>query len=315
MAKWMTLTLVVLAVLYGGYWFIGATILEREAKAALGEMQENGWTVEYDDLSTRGFPSRFDTTVEPFRIIEPNGRAGLDTPFLQVFALSYRPNEVIVVWPKTFGLIANGIEFETHNEDLRASAAVEFSRDLVLDRATIEGTDIGLRALGRDLGMRHMLSAIRKTPAVEGAYDVYLKIEDLSGLDLDITRFEVDGVVALSAPIDRHLRGGPKPLSITIDVFEITTEDSSLSVRGEVERGADGFPEGQLLVSAVNAEALIEQLSDIGVLDDDAVSITRGTLAVAQPGADGAIGLTLRLSGGFLTLGGVALTEVPRWPG
>ena len=48
----------VVATAYGGYWFYGARSAETGAKDALAALSQDGWTVAYESLNTRGFPSR-----------------------------------------------------------------------------------------------------------------------------------------------------------------------------------------------------------------------------------------------------------------
>ena len=54
---------VVLAVAWCGYWFVGARFVQHGARTALAEARAQGYRAEATDLSVRGFPNRFDLTV------------------------------------------------------------------------------------------------------------------------------------------------------------------------------------------------------------------------------------------------------------
>ena len=89
----------VLTALWGGYWFVGSSALESATLRGVDDLRAQGNTLDYSDLSLQGFPNRFDMTVtDPVFVSAQNG-FGWKAPFVQSFALSYRPNEVIVVFP------------------------------------------------------------------------------------------------------------------------------------------------------------------------------------------------------------------------
>ena len=58
---------------------------------------------------------------------------------MQLLALSYRPNQVIAVWPKEQALIIDGQRVTIGADDLRASVTAEPSMSLPLDHAELEG--------------------------------------------------------------------------------------------------------------------------------------------------------------------------------
>jgi hypothetical protein len=84
---------VVAATAWGAYWFVGARALDRRVAAVLAEHP----AAEAESYQIRGFPNRFDLTVNAPRI--QAGALQWQAPFLQVMALSYRPHHVIVVLP------------------------------------------------------------------------------------------------------------------------------------------------------------------------------------------------------------------------
>ena len=138
MLRTLTILVAIAAALYGGYWWLG----RGQAEAALTEASEalaaRGWTLAWDDLATRGFPSRFDTTLTEPRLASPDGRIAWSGPLLQLLALSYRPTQVIAVLPQQQSLTLGGETFEVETEDMRGSATVRAAASLPLVDATVE---------------------------------------------------------------------------------------------------------------------------------------------------------------------------------
>lgn len=67
----LTFIVLILAAIYAGYWFIGVGAMEKSAADQFNDLEKSGWQVDYTDLSTAGFPSRFDTTVNDLTLTTP----------------------------------------------------------------------------------------------------------------------------------------------------------------------------------------------------------------------------------------------------
>lgn len=61
----------VAATLYGGYWFVGRSQIQTQLTLALEDADAGAYDVGYGSLKTRGFPSRFDTTITEFEFTDP----------------------------------------------------------------------------------------------------------------------------------------------------------------------------------------------------------------------------------------------------
>ena len=212
----LALTLI-LAVLYGGYWFVGAGTVESRARAELAALDARGWEVQYDTLDTRGFPSRFDTTVTDLSLSSPDGLFSYAAPFVQAFALSYRPNRLIVVFPPEQDMVLSGRPMTLGAVDMRMSASVRASTDLPFEAATLTVESPTLTGDGQpDTSAENILVAARHVEETEATYDLYAKADDLtlppevlSGLGAaDTLPPRIDSVTlalraALDAPLDR----------------------------------------------------------------------------------------------------------------
>ena len=142
---WIT---AVLSLAYGGYWAVASSQVRAGATQALDEMRAEG-RADYSALSLTGFPSRFDLTItDP---VFAGAQASWRAPFLQVFALSYRPNHIIAVWPHEQTLAVAGQRIAVTSDDMRASAVFGAQTALPLDRSTFVAGALRL-GLGRGLG-------------------------------------------------------------------------------------------------------------------------------------------------------------------
>ena len=82
---------ITLALLWAGYWFWAARA-ERQAIARfLSSRQAAGWTADTSGYTVRGFPSRFDLTLNALSLGQPEHGFVWHTPFLQLDASSYAP--------------------------------------------------------------------------------------------------------------------------------------------------------------------------------------------------------------------------------
>lgn len=321
---------IALMALYSGYWFVGARAVERGAEAALELARADG-RADAAGVSLAGFPSRFDLTFEAPRLQSGDGAIAWSAPFAQVFALSYRPNEVILYAPAEQSLRIGAGEFRLLNEDMRASAALRIGGDLPLDRATAIVTAPRLApADGGDpaqtLAARELRAAIRavETP---NAYEIGLEVLDLdlppavlaalgreTGLSGRIARLHLDGRMRLSTPLDRHVQWAAPPRMTAFDLAEARLDWAGLSVlaHGQVEITATGQPEGRIMLRTHDWQKMLQLALQAGLVPPERM-IMFGAIAgqMAAQTDDGAVELPLSFHNGMTSLGPLPLGPAP----
>lgn len=305
---------VTLASIYAGYWFIGSTQVETRARAALADLEAQGWKVDYESLETAGFPSRFDTTVVDLSLVSPDGRIAWDAPFVQLFALSYRPNRVIAVWPEEQTVTLAGQAVTITSDRLRASAAVGLSTEFPLNEATVEGDALSLRSDGGwTLSMGTLLAAIRQAGPAPATYDVYLGSEAVGlpllaeGLDL----LRIDGRVTLDAPLDSRLRTTPRLVGLALREARLASSGASISAVGELASDRQGLLSGTLTLRAERWRDLLAILEASGVLVLDQAAFLSGALEQLSGGEED-IELPITFRNGQVEALGVVLLPAPR---
>lgn len=305
-----------LAALYGGYWFVGQSQIEARATAALADLEAKGWDVAYSDLSTMGFPSRFDTTVTDIALTSPDGQVAWAAPFIQVFALSYRPNRVIAVWPPEQSLTVAGQDLDIAAQGLRASASAGVSADLPLRAATVES---GLMAVTSDtgwgFGLDRLLAAIRPAGGAPNSYDVFLEAEGLrpQGASSAIGLLRIDAEAALDRPLDRRLTGTPRLQALTLRQARVERGDVALSAVGDLAPDAQGYLSGTIRITIENWRGLLDLLESAGFLVLDQAPFLAGALEQLSQGGD-RIEVPVTFADGQVAALGIVLTQAPRLP-
>lgn len=288
------------AVLYGGYWVVGSRAVLSGVEAALAQMQAEG-TADHGGLSLGGFPSRFDLTVTSPRLISHDGQAEWSAAFVQVFALAYRPNRLIAVWPHDQTLRLGQTTLAVTSVDMRASVALEASTALALDHAELAADELAVgttpdwtaraeRAVlaSRQVGgpsshqLALVLTNLSLAPGLRGA------IDPAARLPATLPKVALDAVAAFDQPIDRTA-GQTGPRLTGLQAISVSAEWGAmkLDAAGDVTFGPEGLAEGQIEVKARDWRQMLMLMTDTGLLDpDQAETFERGFTALALAGGD-----------------------------
>lgn len=310
---------IVVALAYAGYWVAGSRTVENGARDALADLQDQGWEVSYDALRTRGFPSRFDTTVTELTLTPPGGPT-YAAPFLQAFALSYQPNKVIAAFPPAQTLTLGDTQVTLASTGMRASAAVRASTALDFDNATlvaeawslasdVAGVRMGDTLFALRAGADRTLDAYGKVDRITLPDDLWQQMFPHGGLPLSIDRIEVDAVLTLDKPMNRiSLTGQTPPRVMAVELKNTQLGWGELSVRltGTVTADAAGFAEGTVQLEASNFGKLARGLARIGAIQPGLADMI-GNLEEQM-----AQGLPITLSGGQMRAGFIPLGAAPR---
>jgi len=324
MRKLIALALLI-ASLYGGYWFVGSTQVETRLTKALQDANDGPYEVDYTSLKTRGFPSRFDTTVTDFTFADPATGTTWAAPFFQLFALAYRPNEVIAVFPpeQTIGLA--GQTYTIFTNDMRASGKVRPNTALAFQNATITLDNPRIRSeAGAELAMASALAAMRLTPDTTQTYDAFVEGRSIV-LPHDIRRFldpqsqlppivqnlRFDSDLTLSAPIALNTTDA-ETLQITglsITELALTWGDIAITAIGDLAPNATGAMDGSITITTRNWERIVDLGIANGIIEANRRFLVTEIVRNLDetPHIDDTLTLTLSLADGQIALGGFTL--------
>jgi hypothetical protein len=307
-----------LALLYAGYWFVGQRAVERAGMAAFAQLQAEGWEAGHGGIATRGFPSRFDTTITAPRLADPATGIGWEAPWLQLHALSYRPNDVIAIFPEAQSVILPGGRIDIRAQGLRARGKVGLSAAMPFETITLDsGPVTATSQRGLELGLADALLALRR--AATGATDYDLWVEG-NGLTVTLGRLgtlpraaaalRIDATLTLDQPIDRAIRPDAQLRALALRQATVDFGATGLVADGALTLDAAGTPAGTVNLTvrdwraalAIAVEAGLVPAAMAGLAETAGALMSRGASDLAAP---------LVFEGGQMRLGPVPLGPAP----
>ncbi len=323
----LTIFVVVLAALYSAYWFIGARTVSQSADAQVAEMRAQGWDIAYDDLSVRGFPSRFDTSVTSISAKSPDGRIGYEAPFVQALALSYQPNKVIAAFPAQQMVTYGGQDFIIDSTGLRASTAVAANTALALKESTFEASEVQVTTGAQTVSFTDLLGALRATGPLPNSYAVYLNAQNVllpqaisdvlnaGDLPAEMDVVTADATIVLDRPIDRHTlptwETDPGKLrGLTLRTLNLQWGPVSFGGEGEITVNESGVPDGVLTLKVADWQRVLQIATEAGIIPDGAGFFA---LAIGNDLSNGEDDLTLpiRFQNGNMAIGAYPVGPAP----
>lgn len=315
-----------LALAWCGLWFAGARFVRQGAEAALADMRAQGYHAEVGGLQVLGFPNRLDLTVTAPDVADPASGYGWSAPFVQAFALTWRPWHVIAAFAPEQQITTPAGVFTLTAGELQASLRARPTLLLPLDRTTLVGTDLSLRAPnGVNIASPELRFATRDLDGTGLRHEIGLEVTGLApgpgllpkgtGLPAVLDRLHLDADLSFSAPLDRAVsRTRPEVTSLALREALLIWGDLTLHAQGDLAPDAAGLAEGSLTLRATNWQRLLPALAAAGLIKPEVVPTwTRMLDIVAQQSGDPAvIDVTLRFAQGRVSLGPLPLGPAPR---
>ena len=316
---WIT---VVLATVWGGYWFVGARAAKSGAESLLAAQG-----VEYQDLAVAGFPNRFDLTLTGVKVQDPATGFGWQAPFAQVFAMSWKPWHLIAALPNSQTITLSDQSLDLTSSRMMGSLMLVPGPDLALEEVVVEGTDLRLTSdAGWVLAASRLVGSTRADPTRTNAHRLGLAVQGFApdpalvaalaatGLPALVEEIHVDGHVSFSAPLDRHA-GQSQPRLTALDLTEARAVWGTLTLfaKGAMARDGMGYASGEITVRIEGWQALPPLLAAMGAITPDfAPVLERGLQVMAQSGGDeGVLILPLVAKDGQMSFGPVPLGPAP----
>jgi hypothetical protein len=280
-------------------------------------MQAEGWEASHGGIDTRGFPSRFDTTVTTPRLFDPATGVGWEAPWFQVFTLSYLPNEIIALLPDQQSVILPGERIEVRADNMRASGRVGLATTLPFDNLTVESGPMTLASDGGwQAGLARLLFAVRQADGGGPDYDLWLEGTDITlpagpaGLPGGMPVLRVDATVRLDQVIDRQMQPGARVEAVTLREVLLDFGTTGLRADGALTIDAAGIPEGVVTLTVRDWRAALAIAVASGTVPQGMAGLAERAGAVL---AGGGVDLTapLAFTAGQMRLGPVPLGPAP----
>lgn len=325
----LLVVILIAAALWSGYWFVGSRAVERGVDQWFAAQSAQGITAERADVAVQGFPNRFDLTVTEPRLADPQRGLSWQAPFVQVFAMTWKPWHLIAALPdrQTVGL--PGQKVTVTSSRLRGSLVMTPGTDLTLDRSTIEGDNIRLASdRGWSTAVARMLLATRRDAEDAALHEIFFEatsitpdqafrmgLKPVSDLPELIDRVRIDARAGFSAPIDRFAaRTPPRVQRIDLREAALVWGRMSLSAKGSIAAGPQGQAEGRIDLRISPWRDLVPVLVAANLVSPEvAPTVERAMELLAQQGTDPEVlDVPLVMAQGRMALGPIPLGPAPR---
>ncbi|MBU2991903.1 DUF2125 domain-containing protein [Octadecabacter sp. 1_MG-2023] len=326
----LIVAVVVLALLYGGYWFVGKSQIQTRLAEALVEIDAGPMDIDYSSLKTRGFPSRFDTTLTDLVIDSSDAAVRWETPIFQLLALSYQPNNVRAYFPQEQVFIIDGERLTLFTDEMVARGQVSPNASLPFEQAELELLNPRLQSEeGAELTLARLFAAMRLTPETTQTYDAYIEARAIVLPDalrqlLDpgnaqpavIESLRLDSDVELSAPLQLNGASETPPRIDMLSIHEFAFEwgEMSLSAIGDVVPDQAGLLNGSITLSARNWQTVLDLAVIAGAIPDEQRQFYEGIIDSLDetPHISDTLTTTLMITDGQMSLGPLPLGPAPR---
>ncbi len=319
---WIVLAL---GVLWGGYWFVGSTAVERSVRQWFDAQSAQGMTATQEGIAVAGFPNRFDLTVTKPHLADPLTGWGWQAPFAQVFSMTWKPWHLIAALPQDQEIDAPDQKVSLHSSRLIASVRFAPSTDLALEEAVIEGHDVLAKSdHGWQLAASSLVFALERDATRANAQRLGLDVANLTPdlklaqsvpeLGPTISVIHLDATLLLTAPLDRHVAETPLALNtLLVTDFHLNWGDLKISASGQVDRAPDGFASGKIDFRIENWRTIPALIVALGLVEPGmGDTLTRGIAELAKSGSDpNVLNLPLNFAEGRMNLGPIPLGPAP----
>ena len=326
--KRLLFVIIAAAALYAGYWFVGSNGATAGFERWFEDRRTEGWVAEVESIETRGFPSRFDTTLTGISLADPDTGVAYSAPFLQIFALSYKPEHLIAVWPKEQSVSSPFGKAEITSDDMRASLIVKKNTSLALEKANYTTDAVTLQMdNGETFGAAKASMAIELNPAAQNAYHFGVNLKDVllpkprgirleAGIlpkTLEFARGDV--TAAFDAPWDLNAlqSARPQPTRINVKLIEAKWGQLELRLAGAFDVDTTGRATGQITIKAQNWRDILAVSAATGAIPTQLVRPFEQGLSLLSglSGNRNTLDLPLTLDQGQMKLGPIPIGPAP----
>lgn len=328
--------LIAATALWSGYWFVGSNAVREAVVTWFADASRQGLVAENAGVKVAGFPNRFDLTIDELKIADPVSGAGWQAPFVQVFAMTWKPWHIIAALPPEQVVTLPDQVVTVGSEGLMASLRAKPSTDLPLAEVRTAGSSLALSSdRGWTLGLGEFTLGLRADDTLgpagyELGFDLApltpdpgfleavkaVTIPDLPPSDLPEVIEALSGSISLtlSAPLDRNAaQAQPYLRRVEINQFNLTWGALAASASGVVEADGNGYAAGRVTVDVTNWDRLPALLVAAGLVTPEvAPTIARGMQALAAQSPDlKVLSLSLVMEDGRMSFGPFPLGPAP----
>ena len=265
-----------LGVLWGGYWFVGSSAVDREVNAWFDAQAAAGRLIGRESVTVTGFPNRFDVTVTAPHVMDEASGWGWKAPFLQVFSMTWKPWHLIAAVAPMQEITTPSGRLITVTADIRGSLQLRPGLNLALDAVVVDAKKLSFASEGWRMTAGRIEIAAAADASRKNGVRLGVQADDLTldpaivalvpDLGPVIPDVHLDASVQLSMPLDRHLTRDAQVTAVHLAEAHVTWGDLTVSAKGDVTRAADGRAEGVIALSISQWQKLPDALVAVGAM-------------------------------------------------
>jgi hypothetical protein len=323
MLRRLILAVLVAGLIWCGYWFVAAHSLRQSIDSWFAAAPSRGMQAEHSGIALRGFPNRFDVSIDKIRLADQDGHYAWQAPFVQAFALSYKPWHVIAAFAPVQSLTLPFGQFDLLSEQMRGSMVVAPLGAHELRRLRVEGKGLQLGKDAQTVQIAGLNLAFEQSAEAAQVYRIGARLGDVmvaaaffggSGAAQQIPEVSLDAKASFSAPISFAVTGAQPALeALAVQELRIDWQGSSLRLSGNLVADANGQAEGSLTLSVDKWREGLDKLVQADFISNRTrKSIEQGLTLMAGTGAGrDRIELPITLAQGQVRAGFLGLGAAP----
>ncbi len=318
---WLVL---LLGILWGSYWFVGARAVRMGAEAWFADQKAAGMVADNSGITVAGFADRFDMTINDLHLADPVSGWGWKAPFAQVLAMTWKPWHLIAALPHTQLIeVPDGQKVTLGSDRLMASLLMRPTSALPPERLVVEGEALALTSdAGWTAGVAKAVLAAENDPTKVNTLHLGADVTDLRlpeslaqlpDLGPKIATLHIDTSATLSVPLD-WVMVDAKVLEVSVRQVHLVWGALDLVATGAVKADADGLAEGKIDLALKGWRSLPAVVVAIGLVPpQNQVTVARGLEFLAKAGKDpDVLDLPVTFKSGTMSLGFLPLGPAPR---
>jgi hypothetical protein len=321
-------TVAVLAVLWAGLWVVAAKVTDN-ALADWIAAQNGAITAK---VSVAGFPNRVDITASDVVAGDTGFGPGWQAPFVQVFAMAWKPWHLIAALPTEQTItLPGGWPVSVGSDKLQSSLVLVPGTALALDRLNVAGDALRLGGVGagEPLRIETLRLAVHRHDTVPGSLRLGLEASGILPPAAFRAMFpsgrsapegpgdlRMDALAELTGPLDRTVLEAP-PRLLALDIGSLTLDWGALSLSAKGRLGVDdgGYLSGQLDLDIAGWRTGLDLAVAAGALQPGVADTWAAFAEQLQDPATGRLTLPMVWRNGTARFGPLPVGVAPRIEG
>ena len=323
--------LLLLAVLWIGWWAIATTGLQRGLAAWIGAPRASGVQITTEQMTRSGFPLRIATLVEGIAMASVDGQSRAEVPEATVSAPVYWPGHAKTLVPAgEIAITSQSTAITLSHEGAKAAIRLRPNTGLTLESARViianprldlvEGRIAGARAiqafiLQRDNTAQYQFSLMTADLAAGSVLRTAMQLPNSWPVMFDV--FEVWGDITLDRPLERTATPGnrPQPTALKIDSARAVWGDIGAEFAADVTVATGGVLTGAVTLRADNWQGMLNLAQNAGALTTETRPQIESalTLLAGMSGGDTSLDAQITITDGQMRLGFFPLGPAPRF--